>query len=113
MKENILVEQTLCGFCGEESCQKCLGCGKDVCYGCRDKNGKEFRHAIHFRGSNDVWYCQECLGSEKIISTPLFKAYRDIADLRNESNDWWKDFDSRTKIAEEKLNNLLRKEDKC
>lgn len=107
MKKEVIVLQSMCDFCGKQSYQKCLGCGKDVCWECQKTEGIDFKHAVHFSGSGDGFYCQSCLSDPKVIETPLLKAYKKIWSLRKESEIWWKEFDERTKAAEIKLQ-LLR-----
>jgi len=105
------VKVTICDVCGKLcGCGfKCLICGKDVCFECKDSNMQTFNFAVGFTGSDDGEYCNECL-SKPIPSEhiDLLNAYRAIANLRNEYKAWDRDFTARSKAAEERLQALLK-----
>ncbi len=111
MKNKTVVEQTICDICGKGQCyDECFGCHIDICWDCRKTKGIEFKHAVHFVGSGDGFCCNECLGKEAVTKTPLFKAYKEITNLRGEYDLWWKNFDARTKEAERILKNVQGKD---
>ena len=91
----------------DEHCyDKCLGCGKDVCYECKKAEGNEFYHSVHCGGSGDGFYCIICLGNPKIIKTSLYQAYLTIQRLRNEEKVWYDDFRIRCENAEKDLKKI-------
>lgn len=62
MKTDKTIKVNTCDFCGkEETYHKCLSCGKDICYNCKEKEAVEFNHALFFKGSDDGLYCNKCI----------------------------------------------------
>lgn len=114
MKKTIKKEVLFCDVCKKEMdycTNRCLICGKEVCYDCAKEHVTTFHHAVHFSGSSDGRYCIECLS--KPIPTehiPLLNAYRNIVALRNESEAWSKDFEARGESAEATIKKLQEKD---
>lgn len=110
MKKTITKESTCCDFCEKDSWEKCKGCEIDVCFECQPKEGIEFKPGAFHGGSGEGFYCNRCLSDSTVVNTPLFKAYKNIANLRAEYDLWWENFNIRAKIAEEKLKGLCEKD---
>ena len=112
MEKTEKVIRTLCDFCGESSYNKCLSCGKDICYRCAREGilAKTFSHAVHFSGSEDGIYCGAC--NQNLTADPkldaLHVAYRKVEALRAEYKLWEKDFYERAKNAEEIVKTLRK-----
>jgi hypothetical protein len=89
MKKERTVEVNTCDWCGEETYgTKCLRCGKDVCYECKDSEGVEYPFSLHFSGSSDGWYCNKCNDYlTKKGDDVLHNAYRRISRLRKEEHE--------------------------
>jgi len=108
MKKEVMVEKTFCDVCGKEASgyQKCMSCGKDLCYDCYKTSAVGYTHGVHFGGSGDGIYCLEC--DEKLLKSgdKLHAAYRVIKSLRNEVSGFYADFEKRAKEAEERLGGL-------
>ena len=102
MKRIIEKEVVFCDSCQKEAyTDTCLRCGVQHCYDCRKTKGVEYKHAVHFSGSGDGYYCNQCDGI--LYSTgddKLHSAYVKIKNLRKESELFYIDFDKRTKKAE-------------
>lgn len=109
MKKTIKREEVFCDYCAKGSYEKCLGCKKDICWDCQKTKGIDFKHSVHFSGSGDGFYCNECLGNKEVTSTPLFKAYKEINNLRNEQKNWYDDFRKRADTAENHLKLLTQR----
>jgi hypothetical protein len=114
MKKKIEVEIDACDFCNDDddTYEKCLGCGKHVCYDCQETVGVRMTHGVYFRGSDDGFYCNSCLNDDKVVSTPLYRAYQKIAFLRTECENWNKGFKERMDSAEAELESLLERSKK-
>ena len=111
MKKQITTDTHICDNCGKQQAyiESCLSCGKEFCYDCEKTEGIMYRHAVHFEGSGDGFFCNTCLGqmNNKHPKWILYQAYAAITNLRNEEAGWYKDFDKRSKVAEAKLKGLL------
>ena len=88
MKKIIEEEAIFCDRCEGRADfpSTCRHCGSQHCYSCREKHGVEYNHAVHFSGSDDGYYCNECdaeLQASK--SDALHCAYLAIMALRQES----------------------------
>lgn len=112
MKATKTVEYRQCDFCrsDSDSCfHKCLSCGKDVCYSCKDKVGVEYRRAVSVSGSGDGFYCHDC--DEKDTSE-LHTAYQQMRSLTRESEGFYTDFRKRSEVAEKKVKQLRNEYDR-
>jgi len=108
MKKLIEIEQTFCDFCGRDDCHdKCLGCGKDICYTCKKIEAKEYRHAVYCSGSGDGTYCHGCDLEKRKSGDKLHAAYRMIESLRNEMEGFSVNFKHRSDKAEAEIKALL------
>lgn len=107
MKKKVTKTVILCDSCHKEDyTQKCLGCGKDFCYECRQKKGVEYAHGVYFSGSYDGFYCHACDKSNAKFA--IHQAYAAIRDLRTEADQWQKDFNRRKDDAENLVKKLLK-----
>lgn len=110
MKENKVIELTICDFCGIDTAHdQCNGCKKDICWDCKRNKGIIFPFSVHFEGSYEGFYCSECLSNPRVTSTEIFKGYKQMSDLRNEYSAWWKDFDLRCGKAQARLKILIER----
>jgi len=109
MKKDEVVSKKYCDFCGEESWEQCLGCGKDICWECqRDgTKAKEYHHGVYVSGTSDGAYCLKCDAEMKAKGDPVHAAYLSIEALREEAKEWDKDFTRRREAAEKLLEALL------
>lgn len=110
MKKTVTSEVTCCDVCEEHALESdaCLRCGKVLCWEHQKTLAREYSHGVHFHGSGDGVYCNECdviLGEAG--TDELHKAYRAIANLRDEATAWSTDFRARTVDAERHLQQLL------
>lgn len=110
MEKEETTTRHFCDFCGQSSYNKCLGCGKDICWRCGEEGilAKKYPHAVHFSGSEDGVYCNEC--DRKLTDKPvnaLHVAYRKIQALRDEYKGWYQAFDKKATEAEQQLKKLL------
>lgn len=80
MKATKTVQYNKCDFCNDnnECWNRCLKCGKDVCYDCEQTAGVTYRHAEHVGGSDDGWYCHEC---DAQPPDDLLEVYQSLAQL--------------------------------
>lgn len=110
MKKNITKEVHFCDKCEKESStEACLGCGVELCYDCQKAHGKNYQHAVNFRGSGDGFYCNACDASFTAAGTNRrHNAYREIKSLRFEMESWNEDFKKRKEAAEEELKEAQR-----
>ena len=100
-----------CDVCDKEQpySTKCRICGKDFCYACLKDNMKYFPYAASSPGSGDGRYCNECLNKPiPAEHMELLEAYKMIASLRAEYVVWNKNYEARCKVAEAKVQELLK-----
>ncbi len=111
----ITEEKAICDFCGDENkyTDKCLGCGKDMCYECRKIHGIKYRHAIVFSGSGDGYFCNECNSNPPEKVRKLHSLYRNIILLSNERENFYKQFEIRSKKVEDELEKEYEKLQRC
>jgi hypothetical protein len=111
MKKSVQKEEISCDICGAPNCyNKCLGCGKDICWECKDKGrAVEYKHAVNFSGSGDGTYCHECDKRLAESGDALHAAYRAIATIRQESKSIYESLSKRGDAAEANLKSLLPK----
>ena len=109
MKSIKTIEFDKCDFCvSDEGCyNKCLGCGKDVCYDCCKTVGVRYESGVHSSGSGDGFYCHQC--DQLPAKTPIHSAYQEIRSLRMEGEGFYKDLRRRAEEVEERLRRLLGK----
>lgn len=113
MKYNKTVIAAKCDVCQtcEYTLNCCDDCGKDICYDCDKKGeGKSFKVSVHFRSSDDAYYCIDCQGKLTVKPTELFSAYVTIVNLGEEERKFWEGFKIRQKAAESHLQLLKEKE---
>ena len=104
----IKTEVSFCDACGlEEHVRVCLGCGVEHCWDCRRKMGHLYRHAVHFSGTGDGYFCNKCDNNPPEKVKELHQAYKGIQSLRNEELEWHKNFKVRVDAAEGELDKLL------
>lgn len=109
IKRTIAVDICDCCKVKESHSQKCLNCGKAVCFECeRGGHGKDFRHSIHCSGSGDGFYCSECVPQMIASGEPLFMAYRSIQLLSAEYEAYYKEFEKRAEIAKAAIARLRK-----
>ncbi len=111
MKKELLKTVTVCDKCGtdENVWTKCLRCGAEHCYECKETCGVEYNHAVHFQGSGDGYYCYKCDDHLKEAGdNKLHSAYLDIKRLRFEEKSWWEHFKIRQEIAEDQVKILVK-----
>ena len=88
MKKVIKKEVSVCYRCGsdENVFYSCKNCGIDHCWECKKLYGHEYAHGVHFTGSGDGYYCQECdMVLYKSGKNDLYNYYQKIKELKNES----------------------------
>ncbi len=107
MKKKVTKELDVCDWCNtdEPVYNKCSICGKHACYDHKKEYMTEFPHAVCFSGTGDGTYCNECL--LKHPPDELRLAYLEIQRLREEQKQYYKDFERRSKLAEERVKELL------
>ena len=113
MKKIIPTETIMCDICGEnESYDKCLKCGKDICYTCIE-NGKaiKYQHSVHCGGSMDGVYCKQCDERLKSGGDLLYDAYLTIKTLRSEHQTLYESLIQRSDAAEEFIQQLRKNMD--
>ena len=112
--KSVTKQERRCDFCGAEAYDfnACLGCGKDICWQCQEKHGVKYVHGVHFSGSQDGWYCNECDSKLYAANDPLHAAYSKIAYLRREEKAWYDDFEFRKTKAEKELQSILSEKGK-
>lgn len=111
MKRVEQVETEYCDICesGTAGYLHCMGCGKAICFECRQTRAKEYPHAVFFSGSCDGLYCMECDARLAKNGDQLHAAYRQIERLRDENRGWAEDFKKRSDTAEERVKALQPK----
>lgn len=110
MKKETTETKTICDFCCKKECwDKCLRCGRDVCWECKETAGVEYRHSVYAQGSGDGFYCSHCNTAMEQNPDHLFCAYKAIRTLRQESDSYLTEFESRRKTAEATLARILRR----
>jgi len=108
MKKIVQKEVSICDHCGkEEYTEPCLRCGIEHCWECRETQGIEYRHSVHFQGTGDGYYCRACDKYLKEHKDILHSAYLAIKKLKNEEKEFYDDFKKRVDEAEEHLQYLL------
>ncbi len=108
MEKTVTKEEFVCDFCQTESSyEKCLGCGKDVCWKCRKTAGIDFKHSVCMSGSGDGFFCHSCLIDPPKHILPKFHAYLKIYYLRREMEAWSKHFEIRSQEAERELKTII------
>lgn len=119
MKKQIKVEVACCDFCSEQNTyHQCQLCKKDICYNCKEKFAVVYHYSVHFQGSEDVIYCQECLG-KMVAGTcskrekDIYNAYNAIKLLKDEGSRYNEDYTKRAKLVEENLKNVLNRTNLC
>lgn len=108
MKKSKTVEIDICDVCGgEELINICMGCGKAVCWNCKQKGEIEsFSHSVSCSGSGDGDFCPKCLAIPPEEIRPLLTVYFRIKALRNEARSEYEDYKKRCKKAEADLKEL-------
>lgn len=102
----------ICEECGKEfdyEHYKCLGCGRSVCFDCRETL-KEYHSVLFHAGSGDGYFCPKCDSTPPDRVRVLHEAYRVIESLRSESKSWNEEFRRRTNKAEAKLRAAQRED---
>lgn len=109
MRKIIEKEVEFCDACGKEAyCQKCLGCSKEYCYDCREKLMVEYRHSLHFGGSYDGHFCQECDTNPPEHIKRLHHAYQTMRSLKNEWEGSYANIERRAKSTEARIKALSK-----
>ena len=105
MKTSKTIESHVCDFCkqSDQCYDKCVTCGKDVCYDCKKVAGVEYPHSVCCSGSGDGFYCHECDAKD---STSLHAAYVAIRSLRLEAESFYRGYRERSEKAELRLKEL-------
>jgi hypothetical protein len=108
MEQELLRKVISCDFCGaqESYMQACDNCGKDICYECKKRHAHIYAHAVHFSGSGDALYCNECDSKMFVIGDVRHAKFVAIERLRNEEKAYWEDFKVRAKSAEDAVKHL-------
>lgn len=106
MKKLITKELKVCDWCetDEHVYHECLICGKDACFNCGEVNMTSLAHGVHFSGSGDGGYCNDCLETNQ--DNKLIIAYNVIQTLRKEEENWYADFKIRQETAEKRIKEL-------
>ncbi len=108
MKKEILKEVMICDCCKKEAyLDKCLGCGQEFCWECREKLGITYHAGVHFSGSGNGFFCSKCNINPSSEIFQLWLKYRQIQSLKNEESGFYEEFSKRSKKAEEELKILL------
>jgi len=104
MRKEVKKTMDVCDFCGTDNSvfYKCLQCGKDACWECRDKT-VQYPQGVYISGGQDGIYCLECDSTLMKSGDKLHRAYNIIEALRNESKIWGEDFHARSKKAEDNI----------
>jgi len=110
MKRVIEKEVTICDKCNKETyVRKCLKCGVEHCWDCRQTEGVEYTHSVWSSGSGDGYYCNKCdTELKKTHSDKLHSAYLTIEDLGIEYNSFIENYDKRAKTAESVIKELIK-----
>lgn len=110
MKQKKMVEITLCDVCGgNHAYTSCLGCGKDYCTKCSEKNTISYPFALHFNGSNDGEFCHKCDESPPEKIQPLHHCYRTMRSIRDETEKFYKALKEKADQCEARIEELLEK----
>lgn len=111
MKKIVSKETSFCDKCGKETyVTKCNNCDKEHCWECRKIEGIEYTHSVHCSGSGDGYYCNLCDAElRKAKTDELHNSYLTIQRLRDESENFYKDWNNRVKLADEKAKELIAK----
>lgn len=110
-KKTVTREVSVCDSCGAEGySETCAGmCGREFCYSCKKRSGKEFTHAVYFSGTGDIYVCGRCLPKLIMNPTPLFAAYQEIDNLKAEASALSVSFKARVDTAEAALKSAREK----
>lgn len=98
------VQVITCDLCGKDEAFsecRCMGCGKDICWNCRQKVAVKYDDGVFYMSSRDAIYCPACDASLK--DDPLHMAYVAIKNLRAESDAWGEEFTKRKDAAQDHL----------
>lgn len=105
MKETRTVEVSLCDVCKSDDgyLRSCDKCGRDFCFDCESQWMRKYSHSVHFGGSDDGYYCQDCDAESRASGDLIHAAYRRIENLRHEEKAWYDNFKERVDVAEKEL----------
>ena len=109
MKKKVEMDMTFCDKCGKQDyVYTCIRCGYEVCYECRKSEMVEYTSGVHFSGSGDGCYCNNCDSILLVNGTdPLYNAYRNIKELKEENESSYLFFKNRSEQAENNISILL------
>lgn len=109
MKRTIEKEVTICDNCKAESyVSRCLSCGTEHCWRCRESCGREYHQALYISGSGDGYYCKACDAKLTQSGDKLHAAFQKIETLQRESTAWNENFEQRRQNAEQELEAIPR-----
>jgi hypothetical protein len=97
------VDERVCDECKEHATYHCDSCGADYCFdhGYKEKMIVDYNHGVFFGGSGDLNLCVKCDTTPPPRIIPVVRAFRAVADLRREYEEWHRNFKVREKQIEE------------
>lgn len=110
MKKLTEKEIVFCDFCKKEALYgyKCFVCGIDSCFDCGKNNIVVYTCGVGFSSSRDGYYCISCDALMNHKDDPLHNAYIAIKKLKKERDDFYADFEIKTKKAEALIEQLFK-----
>ena len=107
MKKTITQEIEACDICEHSAFYTCLNCGKQFCWDCAEKFGKEYNSGVYFT-SGSGFYCRVC---DKILSSSgmdvLHNAYKAIEETAIEFDAINAQMTAKKNFVEQQLEKLL------
>ncbi len=106
MKKIIEQEVAVCDVCKSDKnvFNRCIQCGKDLCFECIKTHEVKYNHVVNSGYSGDGRYCLSCDSMLRKLGTDkLHNAFMTVHFLREEADNWYKNFKIRSDKAEEIL----------
>jgi hypothetical protein len=109
MIKETTVRRAVCDVCKTEDADyKCLGCGKDFCFRCKDLAAVTYGRYVGLGSRDDGVYCNKCdLEKLEAGTDKVYFAYRAVQALREEAEALTDSLRERTLRAQHALGDLL------
>jgi len=84
MKKQATITAMFCDECGKRQgwLERCMGCGKEVCYDCAKSEGwVDYKSQLGFQQTGDGLFCPTCDKNPPKPVATIHALYRQLADL--------------------------------